>query len=113
MIPIMTAVTLIFFLVTVFIPGSFLVFIVYEGIAMIVSLGSYGGLHFRKKLPGSGWIAAGILITMAAAGIQASEAVSFTLIWEFDHNGLFHIVQMIALPFLAFGVIGADPLNED
>jgi len=94
----------IFFLVTVFVPGSFLVFIIYESIAMLVALGTYMGLAVKKKLPGAAMIAIAIFLTMVAAGIQASEAVNVTVIWEFDHNGIFHIVQMMALPLFAIGI---------
>jgi len=109
MIPVMVTISLLFFLVTVFIPGSFLVFIIYEALAMLGALISYFLLTIRKKLTGSGLITLGILLTIIAAGVQATEAVRFTLIWEFDFNGLFHILQMIALPFL---VIGATKSKE-
>ncbi|MGA1848204.1 MAG: DUF6962 family protein [Thermoplasmatota archaeon] len=112
LIPVMVTVSLLFFLVTVFIPGSFLVFIIYEALAMLGALISYFLLTIRKKLPGSGLITMGILLTIIAAGVQASESVEFTLIWEFDHNGLFHIIQMMALPFLVFGATRSKEKGE-
>jgi hypothetical protein len=102
--PGMLGIAVVFFLVTVFIPGSFLVFIIFESIAMLAALGTYTGLSMRRKLKGAPCIAVAILITMIAAGVQASEAVHFTIIWEFDHNGLFHIIQMAALPLFAIGI---------
>jgi hypothetical protein len=113
MIPIMVTISLLFFLVTVFIPGSFLVFIIYEALAMLGALIAYFLLTIRKKLPGSGLITMGILLTIIAAGVQASEAVNFTLIWEFDHNGSFHMIQMIALPFLVLGVTRLGGTDEN
>ncbi len=114
--PALILVAIIFFLVTVFIPGSFLVFIIYESIAMLAALGTYIGLAMRKKLDGAAMIAAAIFLTMVAAGIQASEAINVTIIWEFDHNGIFHIVQMIALPLFAYGIskgsIGEESKTE-
>ncbi|MGA1820082.1 MAG: DUF6962 family protein [Thermoplasmatota archaeon] len=113
---VMIAVSLVFFVVTVLVPGIFLVFIIYESIAMVCALGAYSYLHFKKGFPGSGLIALAILITMIAAAIQATETISFTLIWEFDFNGIFHMVQMVALPFFAIGISrgGAipDPVEE-
>jgi hypothetical protein len=102
--PGMLGIAFIFFLVTVFIPGSFLVFIIYESIAMLIALGTYTGLSMRRRLNGASMIAIAILLTMIAAGVQASEAVHFTIIWEFDHNGLFHLIQMTALPLFAVGI---------
>lgn len=102
--PGMLVIAFIFFLVTVFVPGSFLVFIIYESIAMLAALGTYIGLSIKKRIPGAPMIALAIFLTMIAAGIQASEAINITIIWEFDHNGIFHIVQMMALPFFAFGI---------
>jgi hypothetical protein len=104
----MVTASMLFFLVTVFIPGSFLVFIIYEALAMLGAFIAYFLLTLRKKLPGAGLISLGILLTIIAAGVQASEAVNFTLIWEFDHNGLFHMIQMIALPFLVLGVTRSE-----
>jgi len=39
-----------------------------------------------------------------AAAIQATQAASFTFIWPFDHNGVFHLVQMVALVVLCAGL---------
>lgn len=111
--PAMVVVAVIFFLVTVFIPGSFLVFIIYESIAMLIALGTYAGLSMKKKLEGAHCIAIAILLTMIAAGIQASEAVNITVIWEFDHNGIFHIVQMMALPLFAYGISRGSEIEKE
>lgn len=93
-----------FYSVTVLVPGSFLVFIIYEALAMLFALGAYLWLIRRKHFAGAGWMAAGIAVTMLAAGIQASKAFHFTLIWEFDSNGLFHLVQIPGVIFIFIGV---------
>ncbi len=46
------------------------------------------------------WIIAGILVSFAAAGIQLS---GFTLHKNFNHNDLYHVVQMIAMFLLYQG----------
>lgn len=46
------------------------------------------------------WIIAGILISFAAAGIQLS---GFTLHKNFNHNDLYHVIQMIAMYLLYKG----------
>lgn len=107
--PIMIAVGLLFFLVTVWIPGSFRVFILYEALAMLFSLIVYLLIAVQGGLPSAWWMAAGVLITIVAAVIQALGAVRVTLAcgWEFDHNGVFHLVQVLGVLALTIGLRGA------
>jgi hypothetical protein len=93
-----------FFAVTQLLRGSFLVFVVYEAVAMLVALSIYVVLAVRRRLPGAGLMALAIVLNIVAAGIQATGSVRLTLIWPFDHNGVFHIVQMIAVVVLLFGL---------
>ena len=104
LIPVLLVCAVIFFTVTVILPNAFIVFIVYEAIAMLFSFVVYTILAKRKKIQGAGLMAAGILVTIVAAAIQAVETIKITCIWEFDHNGIFHIVQMIGLIILLKGL---------
>jgi hypothetical protein len=52
-------------------------------------------------------MAAGVLVTIIAAAIQASGSVSLTLIWPFDHNGLYHLVHMVGALLLLAGLRAA------
>ena len=36
---------------------------------------------------------AGITITILAAIVQATD-ITLTIIWQFDHNGIFHLLQI-------------------
>ncbi|GAB6043775.1 DUF6962 family protein [Endothiovibrio diazotrophicus] len=83
--------------------GSFLWVILYEGVVMLASLGAYLAVAWRGNLPGAWWMVAGLALTIAAAGVQASP-LALTLIWPFDHNGLFHLVQMVGLGALVVGL---------
>jgi hypothetical protein len=94
---------ILFYSLTRILEGNFLVFVVYEGAAMIAAMAIYGTLAVRQQLPGAATIAAGIGLTLIAAAIQASS-LGFTVIWPFDHNGLFHLVQMAALLTIGCGV---------
>lgn len=105
--PLIIFIAVAFYLFTLLQPGSFFVFIIYESIAMLFSLVIYIILAIRKKLKGAWLMAAGILITIVAAAIQASGAVFINLIWQFDFNGVFHLVQMIGLVFLWQGLRAA------
>ena len=71
---------------------------------MLVALVGYTWLACRGKLRGAWWMAAGILVTIVAAGVQASKGISFTLIWSFDHNGVYHLIQMVGMVLLAAGL---------
>lgn len=99
------AVAVVFYGVTVVFPGSFLVFIAYEAIAMLFALGAFIYLDFKIPARWTFLMTGGIALSIIAAVIQATGSIGFTLIWEFDHNGVFHLVQMPGIVLLAAGVI--------
>lgn len=107
--PAMLGVALSFFVVTLRNPNTFLPFIIYEATAMLFALGVYVNLARGGKLEGASLVAAGILITIIAAAVQTSN-LHLTVGWEFDHNGLFHLIQMAGLPVLVAGLRAA--LNQ-
>jgi hypothetical protein len=49
-------------------------------------------------------MAIGILVSIIAAGIQANKSVAMTVIWRFDHNGIYHLVQSAGLVLLVMGL---------
>lgn len=85
-------------------PEDFLPFILYESAIMLFSLATFVLLALRNALPGSAWIAASIAVNIVAAAIQASGSINFTLIWPFDHNGTFHLVQIVGMALLVQGL---------
>jgi hypothetical protein len=102
--PVLVLLALAFFAVTQIASGAFLVFVLYEAVAMLFALAVYGHLLFRSTKSGMGLMTVGVTLNIVAAIIQATRSVSFTLIWQFDHNGVFHLVQMAALIVLAAGI---------
>lgn len=104
-IPGLIALGIIFYFITVFFPGSFLVFILYEAVVMIFALIAYILLAKKAELQGAWWMVGGILITIVAAVIQASGSIHIKIIWEFDFNGIFHIVQMFGIVVLVQGLL--------
>ncbi len=105
--PVMLGVAVAFFAVTLLFPGVFLVFILYEAAAMLFALGAYGWLTMNGQLPGAGWMAAGVLVTLIAAAVQAlwdGKTRPLTLIWQFDQNGLYHLIQMVGVVLLLVGL---------
>jgi len=93
-----------FYLITRLYAGIFFAFIVYEALALLFALVAYSWLALKGQLEGAVLIALGILISILAAGIQANKKVFVKLIVEFDHNGIFHIVQIIGMLFLLAGL---------
>lgn len=115
--PVMITVGVLFYGVTAVLPDSmfpdkFLVFVIYETLVMLFALGTYCTLAIRGRLNGASLIAAGILITIAAAAVQATGTLNFTIVWEFDHNGIFHLMQMPGVLVLAAGLRAAMCMNE-
>ncbi|MCD4655828.1 hypothetical protein K8T06_18055 [bacterium] len=85
--------------------GLFLVFVIYEAAVMVAALLIYLYLSFQRQLHGAGIMALVILANLLAAGIQGSK-LSFTLFVTFDHNGIFHLIQMLAVVLLGVGLSG-------
>lgn len=85
-------------------PNNFLPFILYELVAMTLSLAIFIWITARRNSPGAAWIAVAISVNILAAAIQAEGSLGFTLIWTFDHNGVFHLVQMAGLGLLVYGL---------
>jgi hypothetical protein len=94
----------VFSIVAQLIAGDFLIFILYEGAAMLFALGVYLWLTISRRLPGSSFITCGILLTIVAAIVQTIHTIAFTVVWQFNNNGLFHLIQMVGILFLVAGV---------
>jgi hypothetical protein len=102
--PFLLVAGVLFFTITRIFPGSFLVFLIYEALALMYALAVYGSLALGRRLPGAEWMAAGVLLMIIAAVVQATKGLTFHLIWPFDHNGVFHLVQMAGLVALTRGL---------
>lgn len=83
---------------------GFLVFIIYEAFVMLFALAAYTRLARGGRLEGAHLMAAGVLLSIIAAAIQASPLDLEVAGIPFDHNGLFHLVQMAGLPLIAAGL---------
>jgi hypothetical protein len=51
-------------------------------------------------------IVLGAVFTAFASLLQLIKSIHFTIIWEFNYNGAFHLVQILAGIFLGLGIIG-------
>ncbi len=99
-----------FFAASQWLGGAFIIFVIYEGVAMLLALAIYLRVAVRGER-WAWWTASGVGLTLVAAGVQATT-LRLTLVVPFDHNGLFHLVQMAATLLIAAGVrrgLGASP----
>lgn len=104
MLPVVLVVALAFYAYSQLDPDNFRPFVYYESAAMALSLAGYVWITIRGTQPGAAWITAAIVANMVAATIQATRAFGFTLVWTFDHNGVFHLVQMAGVLLLVRGL---------
>lgn len=102
--PLMLVISVFFYLYTLLKSDSFLVFIAFEVAAMLLALICYFVLAYRQQLAGAWTLTLGILINIIAGAVQSLSSLHFTLIWEFNHNGLFHEIQMASLIVLYLGL---------
>ena len=83
--------------------SGFPIFVVYGAVAMVGALALYGRLAINDRLAGASVVAAGICLTLLAGLVQVSD-ISIRLVVPFDHNGVFHLVQVAALATLGHGL---------
>ena len=88
-----------------FIDDDFFYAIVEYGGAMLVVLVIYLVLAVRLH-PGAVWIIAGIAVSFIGAGIQQAGIAPHR---HFNHNDLYHVVQMVGLGLLYKGAAAPGP----
>ncbi len=93
-----------FFIVTQIWSDSFLLFVIYEAISMLLALAFYLSCFWLRREKGSGLLAAGIIVGIVAAILDAMPSIQLNLIWTFNNHGVFHLVQMVSLLLLTMGV---------
>jgi len=104
LLPPMLVVALAFYGVTRATGGNFLAFVLYETAALGFALAVYLWLAARRRVPGATAMAAAIGVSLAAGAVQAADPGTVRLFWEFDHNGLFHLLQLAGVALLAAGL---------
>jgi hypothetical protein len=102
-VPPMLALAVVFYGITRLTGGSFLAFVVYEAAALVFCLAVYLRLAGRTGRAGAATMAAAMAVSLAAGAVQASR-VAVRLVWDFDHNGVFHLVQLLGLALLVTGL---------
>jgi hypothetical protein len=76
--------------------------IVFYSICMVLVLGAMGLNYVATGSPGAKLIAVGVLISFGAAAVQRS---GFKLARHFNHNDLYHVIQLVGLYFFYKGAL--------
>jgi hypothetical protein len=84
-------------------PRHIQAYAIVEGLIMVVAFAVYLWLALTHALSGAGYIAAGIGITLIAAMLFMAK-VNFTFIWTFNHNDVYHLVQMVGVLLFFLGL---------
>jgi len=101
--PALLIAALLYCVLILFLGGDFLLFVLVEALVMLFALGSFT-LAAVRRLPGSALTATGILVTIGAALVQTRSSLRLIFIWEFDNNGIFHLVQLAGIALLVAGL---------
>ena len=102
--PLLLLVGILFFTATEIGKGNFLWFVIYESVAMLISFGIYGYLALRRLTPGAGLMTLGIFLSMVAAVIQATKKLHWGGPMPVNGDGIFHLVQIVAVVVLVQGL---------
>jgi uncharacterized membrane protein YidH (DUF202 family) len=92
-----------FYVSTRLLGGDFLAFVLYEAAAVTAALAIYVSVWFRGQSPGTAFMVMGVSLTLLAAFLQTTD-LAFRLVVPFDSNGIFHLVQIVAIVFLSLGL---------
>lgn len=101
---VMTSLAALFFVLTGLLPAGFLIFVLYSGAVLIFMIAAYGWLAVRRKAAGAALAAAGFLLAFLAGVVQAKKGIQVTLIWAFDHNGIYHLLLTAGLIAIIAGL---------
>lgn len=78
-------------------------FLLYQAVGMLFALLAYSRLALHGQ-PGARLMVAGILLSMLAAVVQTRPEYRLHLLWEFDRNGLYHLVQLAGMVAIEAGL---------
>lgn len=101
--PALLVAALAFYVLTRLTGGDFLVFVIYEGAGLLFALGVHARMAAAGRA-GAAWVAAGLAVSLAAGAVQAADTLTLQLVWTFDHNGIYHLVQAVGLALLLIGL---------
>lgn len=75
-----------------------------EVTGLLFTIGTYLQLTWKKQCPGNLYMLTGMIITLIAGLVETMQITALHFIWQFDANGIFHLVQAPALALITLGV---------
>lgn len=102
--PYLLACAIVFFSITQIYRDTFLIFILYETVFLLLTLGIYIRLTF-KPMKGAVLVSLGIFLLIVASAIQALGPFQATFIFPFNQDGYFHLVAIPATILLIIGIM--------
>lgn len=93
-----------FYTIDLFTDSKHFVLILFQLWALVFSGAVYFYLSLSRNSIKTIFMISGIFITMIASLIQYSDSIWINCLWEFDHNGIYHLVQIPGLFLFFFGV---------
>jgi hypothetical protein len=94
-----------FFAITQLWSNSFILFVVYEFVTMLVVFALYAFCYWSPgNRRGSGFLAAGVFVGLLAAAVDTQSNLRINYIWTFNNHGIFHLVQTLSLILLSIGL---------
>jgi hypothetical protein len=84
--------------------GGFTLFLLYSAAVLVFMAGAYGWMAVKTKAAGAWLMAAGFVVSLMAGAVQATKGIRITLVWTFDHNGLYHILLTAGLIAIIAGL---------
>lgn len=102
--PYLLITSLVFYLATRLAGGAYVIFVIFQAAALLFAMAVYGRLGFLDRQPGARLIFAGLGLSLLGGALQAMTGISVTIGWEFNHNGLYHLVQLAGVACMLAGL---------
>lgn len=95
----------VFFGITELLKRGFILFVLYEGVFMCCTLAVYVFLAIKheRRPRGAAVVAIAVFLNLVGAAVQTTD-ISFRVVVPFDSNGIFHMIQAVALALLYVGL---------
>lgn len=81
---------------------GFALLLAFQAAVLAAGAALHAGLGSAPARP---WLGAGCGVSLFAGALQAGRGLRVRLLWEFDHNGLFHLAQAAGLALLGAGAV--------
>lgn len=93
-----------FYGVTVLAGGAYFIFVAFQAVVVLFAVAVYWRLGVQDHQRGGQLILAGLVLSLVAGVLQAMPGISIRVGWEFNHNGIYHLVQLAGILCILAGL---------